>query len=180
MTNATWNVGDAIGVHWPKVLIDRCEENYYVTPWIAEFGNALTALVIAASGLFSLWSSTYSDDVLDLASATIVINGVTSALSHGTLLRVFGQIDAITVTLFILIYVKASVLAHVPQLNASPSGRSILNLLVMSGVCLAIAWNPSNLPPNLAETLVKRAEHLDGCVAEAYLRSCDFWGTPPE
>ena len=143
------NASDGMDTVWPKIFIDRCESNYVVLPMVAEFFSSITGLVIAASGLVSLCTSPYSDELLDLVSATTVVNGVASTLSHATLLRVFGQIDSITITLGLLLYVKASVLAHKPQLTTSRTGRGMLNLLVMSGISMAIGWNSANLPASV-------------------------------
>ena len=141
---------NATDAAWPLVAKDRCEANYVLVPGIAEFWNALSGILIAASGLFSLCTSKYSDEVLDLVSAIVVVNGVSATLSHATLLRFFGQIDALTITLGLLLYTKVSVLAHYPQLNTSPSGRAALNLLVMTAIFVAIGWNPANVPASLA------------------------------
>ena len=129
---------NATDAAWPLVAKDRCEANYVLVPGIAEFWNALSGILIAASGLFSLCTSKYSDEVLDLVSAIVVVNGVSATLSHATLLRFFGQIDALTITLGLLLYTKVSVLAHYPQLNTSPSGRAALNLLVMTAIFIYV------------------------------------------
>ena len=104
---------------WP-LAIDRCEDNYVVVPWVAEFFSTLSALPIILCGLLPLFTSTYSDDLLDVASALVVLNGVTSALSHATLLRVVGRADELSIYLGTLLYLKALVLAHSPHIHVEP------------------------------------------------------------
>jgi hypothetical protein len=105
---------------WPLVVHDRCEGNYVVVPGIGEFWSAVTGLLIAAGGWLSLVTSKYSDDVMDLVSATIVVNGLSSALAHGTLLRVFGQIDSLSINIGALLYIKAILMSYNPLLAAEP------------------------------------------------------------
>jgi len=131
---------------WPLVAFDRCEANYATVPAIAEFWSAATGLVIAASGLFTLLSSTYSDDVVDLVNALTVCNGIASMLAHGSLLRIFGLADALSINLGALLYTKAIVLAHRPSLVAEPAPRSLLNLVIVCAMLFSVSWNRSTTP----------------------------------
>ena len=102
---------------WPKVLIDRCEINL---PYVGELWSTLTALFIVVAGIVPLCTSKYSDEEIDLVNALIVLNGITSALAHSTLLGVFGAADGLSINIGAALYVKAIVLAHHPQIYNSP------------------------------------------------------------
>lgn len=102
---------------WPRVYQDRCEVN---VPGVGEVWSATTALAVVAAGALPLFSSTHSDEEIDLVCALVMLNGIMSALSHSTLLRVFGQADALSMNVGLLIYVKAVVGAQFPTLFVSP------------------------------------------------------------
>ena len=102
---------------WPKVLIDRCEINL---PYVGELWSTLTALFIVVAGIVPLCTSKYSDEEIDLVNALIVLNGITSALAHSTLLGIFGAADGLSINIGAALYVKAIVLAHHPQIYNSP------------------------------------------------------------
>ncbi len=36
-------------------LVDWCEPNYLVTPWLAELWNTVSSLLIVAMGVFGFW-----------------------------------------------------------------------------------------------------------------------------
>ena len=102
---------------WPMVMNDRCEVNL---PGVGELWNAVTALALVLAGMIPLVTSTYSDEEVDLVNALVTLNGVTSALSHSTLLRLFGRADALSMNLCSLLAMKALVTAHSPWLFAAP------------------------------------------------------------
>lgn len=133
---------------WPLVLKDRCETNF-VIPGIAEFWSAATGFAIVIAGLLPLLASKYTDDELDLVSATVVANGIAAVLAHGTNLRIFGRADALTINVGALLYTKAYVLAIFPQLCASPFRRAIINLLVVLGISVCLAWNEASVPAHV-------------------------------
>lgn len=102
---------------WPLVLIDRCEQNL---PVVGELWSTLSALLIVVAGLLPLFSSKYSDEEIDLVNGLTVLNGVSSALAHMTLLRIFGQADVLSINIGATLYVKAIAVTHYPQLCVSP------------------------------------------------------------
>ena len=104
---------------WPPAG-DKCEANYAVVPFVAEFWSTLTAVAFVPAGLLMLLSSTYSDETLDLTAALVVINGLTSILAHGTLLRIFGQADQLSIFLIALLFLNGAFVAHSPSLYRQP------------------------------------------------------------
>ena len=71
----------------PDSSIDWCERNYVVTPYIAEFYNTLSNIVLLVVGLFGLWRCFVMDLELRfyaMSFCTIVV-GFGSAAFHGTL-----------------------------------------------------------------------------------------------
>ena len=110
---------------WPTVVYDRCEANYAMVPGIAEFWSSVTGLAIVAAGLLPLLTSEYSDDLLDVVNAFITLNGVAATLAHGTLLRVVGQADALSINLGVLLFVKALVMAHSPRMTQQAGRRTV-------------------------------------------------------
>ena len=131
---------------WPSVKFDRCEAN---DPVLGETWSALTALFLCAAGAVPLFTSTYSDEEIDLVSALVVLNGIVSALSHSTLLRVFGVADALSLNICALVYVKAMAAAHNPMLFAQPIRRGLLNLGIAACILLTISWTPYSVPPGI-------------------------------
>ena len=109
---------NATSERWPVVMYDRCEANL---PGVGEIWNAITALALVPAGGIPLFTSTHSDEEVDLVNALVTLNGVTSALSHSTMLRVFGRADALSMNLCSLLAVKALVIAHSPRLFAAPA-----------------------------------------------------------
>ena len=89
---------------WPLVERDKCEANYVVIPFIAEFFSTLTGAFIIAAGVVPLVTSCYSDELLDLVSAFVALNGVFSMLSHATLMRIFGRADTLSINLGSLLF----------------------------------------------------------------------------
>ena len=77
-------------------------------------------LILLVAGLVPLFTSTYSDEEIDLVNGFMILNGVTSFLSHFTLLRIFGQPDALSINIGVALYVKAIALASFPSLCVSP------------------------------------------------------------
>jgi len=68
----------------PTASIDWCEQNYVITPWIAEFWNTLSSLAMVAAGLVGLWTRRFGGEVR-LAFALLVVVGLGSIAFHGTL-----------------------------------------------------------------------------------------------
>ena len=74
----------------------RCEHNYAVSFYVAEFFNCFSNLAIVAAGLLGLRNALrhgYPRRVLVLYTAITVI-GLGSAAFHGTLLRMFHSNSA--------------------------------------------------------------------------------------
>ena len=68
----------------PTASIDWCEQNYAVTPWVAEFWNTLSSLAMVAAGLVGLWTRRFAREVR-LAFALLTLVGLGSIAFHGTL-----------------------------------------------------------------------------------------------
>ena len=68
----------------PTASIDWCEQNYALTPWVAEFWNTLSSLAIVAAGLVGLWTRRFAPEVR-LAFALLTLVGLGSIAFHGTL-----------------------------------------------------------------------------------------------
>lgn len=127
---------------WPRSG-DRCEPNL---PWVGEIWSASTALMIIAAGLIPLFTSRHSDQLVDLISATVALNGVFSALSHSTLLTIFGRADMLSINLAVLLYIKLSIMTHSPELHEKPISRGTLSLLVVLFMLILLSWNKDTVP----------------------------------
>lgn len=72
-------------------VVDWCEPNYVVTPYVAEFWNSLSSLLMVALGLWGLrWWWTHRDVVTRRFAwcfVGLLVVGAGSAAFHGTLLR---------------------------------------------------------------------------------------------
>lgn len=75
-----------------RAAVDWCEANYAVVPWIAEFWNTLSSIVIFAVGAYGTicwWQNRHKLEMrFGAAFASLAIIGLGSAAFHGTLLRV--------------------------------------------------------------------------------------------
>ena len=105
---------------WPLSSTDRCESNGVIVPYVSEFFSSITALVIMITGLVPLVKSKYPDELVDLANAMMVINGAASALAHGSALRIFGQADAFSIHISVLLFLKGLIMADCPVLYQAP------------------------------------------------------------
>ncbi|HSP18365.1 MAG TPA: ceramidase [Myxococcaceae bacterium] len=76
---------DPVGM-WgiPTASIDWCEQNYVVTPWVAEFWNTLSSLAMVLAGVVGLCSRRFAREVR-VAFALLVLVGVGSIAFHATL-----------------------------------------------------------------------------------------------
>lgn len=76
---------DPVGV-WgiPTASIDWCEQNYVVTPWVAELWNTVSSLAMVLAGLVGLCSRRFAREVR-VAFALLVLVGVGSIAFHATL-----------------------------------------------------------------------------------------------
>ena len=74
-----------------RAIIDWCESNYTIVPWIAEFWNTLSSLVIFAMGAYGAVRWWFHRDELErrfgVAFVSLAVIGLGSAAFHGTLLR---------------------------------------------------------------------------------------------
>ena len=68
----------------PDSSISFCEENYAISPYIAEYYNTISSISFIVVGIPFLWGHLY-----DIAGASIII-GFGSIMLHGTL-RYYGQ-----------------------------------------------------------------------------------------
>ncbi|KAJ3206668.1 Alkaline ceramidase 3 [Clydaea vesicula] len=78
--------------------VDWCEENYEVTPYIAEFFNSVSSLAMMIISFYGI----YKHRNLDILTKrffflylAIVVVGIGSVLFHGTLLREFQALDEV-------------------------------------------------------------------------------------
>ncbi len=78
----------------PDVSMDWCEDNYAVTQYIAEFYNTLSAVPIfiwALLGMILCWKSGVKEKRFLVVNACLLLNGLGSAIFHGTL-RYYAQV----------------------------------------------------------------------------------------
>ncbi|MGZ6162949.1 MAG: ceramidase [Myxococcaceae bacterium] len=68
----------------PTASIDWCEQNYVVTPWVAEFWNTLSSLAMVLAGVVGLCSRRFAREVR-VAFALLVLVGLGSIAFHATL-----------------------------------------------------------------------------------------------
>ena len=68
----------------PTASIDWCEQNYAVTPFVAEFWNTLSSLAMVTAGLVGLSSRRFAREIR-VAFALLVLVGLGSVAFHGTL-----------------------------------------------------------------------------------------------
>ena len=127
---------------WP-LTGDRCEPN---VPHVGEMWSALTGAAILVGGAVSLFTSTHSDDTIDLVSSVVAINGAFSMLSHSTQLDIFGSADSLTICIGALLYVKINIVTSFPQLNELPVCRGAINLMVIILLALVLSWNKYTVP----------------------------------
>lgn len=74
-------------------LVDWCEPNYAVSPYVAEFWNTLSSLVMVGLGVFGLWRVRHAALRFRLGMLGTCVVGFGSAAFHGTLLRVAQAAD---------------------------------------------------------------------------------------
>ncbi|KAI9106149.1 ceramidase-domain-containing protein [Phlyctochytrium arcticum] len=79
----------------PSATLDWCEENYIVTPYLAEYWNAVTNLVFFLWPICGIAScfKTGSEKRFMFSFATLMIVGMGSFLFHGTLLYTMQLLD---------------------------------------------------------------------------------------
>lgn len=146
MQNSSSEDGNA----WPPALRVYCEKPGSVIPGVAEFFNALTALALVAAGLLSMLTSPYTDELADLSSAALAINGIFSFLVHAFPIRFFGTLDHISIMFMSLLYLKALLMAYFPVLYRAPAKHTVINMILVLTILAASAWNEYNVPKNLA------------------------------
>jgi dihydroceramidase len=112
--------------------IDWCEPNYSVSPYIAEFWNTMSSLVMALIAGYSLvWKYRQHREVGYLVlEVMIIIIGLGSALFHGTL-TFYGQL-ADELPMIWASFVLAFLTWHAEK---SKTDRLFVAFLVALGVC---------------------------------------------
>src|SRR5262245_58630668 len=68
----------------PTASIDWCEQNYAVTPWVAEFWNTISSLAMVVAGLAGLFLRRFTWEIR-VAFGLLVLVGLGSIAFHGTL-----------------------------------------------------------------------------------------------
>jgi len=68
----------------PTASIDWCEQNYAVTPYVAEFWNTLSSLAMVIAGAVGLSSRRFAREIR-IAFGLLVVVGLGSIAFHGTL-----------------------------------------------------------------------------------------------
>jgi len=68
----------------PTASIDWCEQNYAVTPWIAEFWNTLSSLAMVVAGVVGVRTRRFAGEVR-IAFALLILVGLGSIAFHATL-----------------------------------------------------------------------------------------------
>jgi len=68
----------------PTASIDWCEQNYAVTPWIAEFWNTLSSLAMVIAGGVGVYTRRFAGEVR-IAFALLILVGLGSIAFHATL-----------------------------------------------------------------------------------------------
>ena len=68
----------------PTASIDWCEQNYAVTPYVAEFWNTLSSLSMVIAGAVGLASRRFAREIR-LAFGLLILVGLGSIAFHGTL-----------------------------------------------------------------------------------------------
>jgi dihydroceramidase len=81
--------------HWPLTAnTDWCEPNYQVSPYVAEFGNTLSSIIIIFNGLYGMYQHYNQVEIQYIyAYACFLVVGIGSCLFHGTLMREFQLAD---------------------------------------------------------------------------------------
>ena len=110
------------------------------------------------AGALSLFTSQYSDDLIDVVSAFVAMNGVFATLSHATLLRILGRADALSINLGVLLYTRCLVHATFPTLARRRVPRGMLDLLVVLAMCMSVAWTTDSVPAFISQS-------IDGSIA---------------
>lgn len=76
----------------PTSTIDWCEQNYAVTPYVAEFFNTVSSLAMVIAGVLGASRRTL-DGRVRIAFGLLVLVGVGSIAFHGTLRRELQMLD---------------------------------------------------------------------------------------
>ena len=76
----------------PTSTIDWCEQNYAVTPYVAEFFNTVSSLAMVIAGVLGA-SRRSLDGRVRIAFGLLVLVGVGSLAFHGTLRRELQMLD---------------------------------------------------------------------------------------
>ncbi len=92
---------------WGEVTssVDWCERNYVVTPYIAEFWNTISNILIFLGGVYGLYRARKSklETRFYVLFFLIAVIGLGSALFHGTLQHNAQQLDETPMLLCILV-----------------------------------------------------------------------------
>ena len=92
-----------------QATVDWCEPNYVYSPWVAEWWNTLTSLVIALGGLVGAGWSWRSKTRVELrfvaAFLSLALVGLGSAAFHGTLLRWAQAVDELPMMLSSMVFI---------------------------------------------------------------------------
>lgn len=155
-----WNLDKDAVVRWPSVLIPRCEVIFGISPYIAEFFSTVTALLFVYLGLVQLLCSGYSDEVVDLAATVFLINGVSAALSHGSHVRFWGQMDSITINVMALIFSYAVLQLYFPSVNMRRFTRAAILVIIMLLItCTSARARAYTTPPGQRLSTARTARH---------------------
>jgi hypothetical protein len=132
---------------WPREPWGACDPG---ASWVlAQVLNAVSNLAILGAGLLSLLASDYSDEIGDLACAMTVVNGLGGCLAHATELRIFEELDLVSMLISGLLFFKGMLRALFPFVNSSAVFRTVVNLFLISLMFTAACWTSFNIPPVL-------------------------------
>lgn len=154
MSEIPWNHNTTDGMPgmcWPREPWGGCDVDGSV--WLltttAPIASAISNLFISAAGLIGLLASDYSDEILDLASSITVVNGIGGCLAHATELRVFEELDLVSMLISGLLFFKGMARALFPVLNSKQYLRTFMNMMLVIVMFCTACWTSFNIPPDI-------------------------------
>lgn len=125
-----------LGGYWGEVTatIDWCEGNYEVTPYLAEFWNAVSSLAIVALAFYGLWLQGRTELRYRVLHLAIALVGAGSFLFHGTLRYDMQLLDELPMVASMLVWWYV----WVESPHKRPRHRMLPVALVIYGACWSV------------------------------------------
>lgn len=117
-------------------LVDWCEPNYLVSPFVAEWWNTLSSLLLVVLGAVGVWRLRASGARFVIGMLGLVAVGAGSAAFHGTMLRVAQAADELPMVWLGL----ACVWALADRARPAGVGKGFAGALAAFGALFCVAY----------------------------------------